>query len=392
MGDKRTERHPVFFWQATLILLPVVILAVVGLLFLRQDKLLARREAEAQAQSLADDMLAKCWSVLFATNGSTVAGPHAIMVDAQGNLQFPPPLQPTPSPITLDLSQLNPEQQTLWIRMEAMEAGRADLASQIEAATKLVASNPPEPFLPIALYSLGLLEQKAGHRTEGKRAFERLLNEFPAALGEVGLPLKPLARLKLIELATEDTNSNSTSLKATLTDLCASLVFEPTPLSLPILQILENLGDRLGSTTEVARWRASWEHSEILREFYVAARPQLTRALPAFWLSPAEMSGQTSHDVASLQKWVALRPEFPPRIESDDSRQAAAPAILTPLAFAGEPDGMNLRTALNSQNFGGRPTNSPGTRDNSWVFCYEESELERRLGSCLSQTVLPGYV
>jgi hypothetical protein len=92
MGDKRTERHPVFFWQATLILLPVVILAVVGLFFLRQDKLLARREAEAQAQSLADDMLAKCWSVLFATNGSTVAGPHAIMVDAQGNLQFPPPL------------------------------------------------------------------------------------------------------------------------------------------------------------------------------------------------------------------------------------------------------------------------------------------------------------
>ena len=273
-----------------------------------------------------------------------------------------------------------------------MEAGRADLASQIEAATKLVASNPPEPFLPIALYSLGLLEQKAGHRTEGERAFERLLNEFPAATGEVGLPLKPLARLKLIELATEDTNSNSMSLKATLTDLCASLVFEPTPLSLPILQILENLGDRLGSTTEVTRWRASWEHSEILREFYVAARPQLTRALPAFWLSPAEMSGQTSHDVASLQKWVALRPEFPPRIESDDSRQAAAPAILTPLAFAGEPDGMNLRMALNSQNFGGRPTNSPGTRDNSWVFCYEESELERRLGSCLSQTVLPGYV
>src|SRR5256885_16175253 len=39
----RTSRKPTFFWQAVLILLPVVVLAAMGFFSLRQDRLLDRK-------------------------------------------------------------------------------------------------------------------------------------------------------------------------------------------------------------------------------------------------------------------------------------------------------------------------------------------------------------
>lgn len=53
MAGAYGQRKPAFVWQAFLILLPVAALAVFGLFSLRQDRLLAERNAQEQAHTLA---------------------------------------------------------------------------------------------------------------------------------------------------------------------------------------------------------------------------------------------------------------------------------------------------------------------------------------------------
>ena len=60
MTHRRLNRKPTFLWQAALILLPVVVLAVLGFLSLRQDRLLAEQEAREQAQAIAGPLAQEC--------------------------------------------------------------------------------------------------------------------------------------------------------------------------------------------------------------------------------------------------------------------------------------------------------------------------------------------
>ncbi|HTD86261.1 MAG TPA: hypothetical protein VK850_06760, partial [Candidatus Binatia bacterium] len=55
-----SNRKPTFFWQAVLIVLPVAVLAAVGLFSLRQDKVLAEQEAREQAQAIAWPLAHEC--------------------------------------------------------------------------------------------------------------------------------------------------------------------------------------------------------------------------------------------------------------------------------------------------------------------------------------------
>src|SRR4051812_36871564 len=112
-GRRKFHRQRLFFWQAALILLPVVVLVLVGLSFLRQDKLLARREAEQRAQEIADELLPGCASALVATNDPALPAPHILVMSLDGLLVSPPSI-PIATPILLDVSQLNEQQSTWW--------------------------------------------------------------------------------------------------------------------------------------------------------------------------------------------------------------------------------------------------------------------------------------
>src|SRR5947208_16014030 len=117
MGNPRPnqKRKPTFLWQALLIVLPVAVLAVFGFLSLRQDRLLAQREAAERAQIIADDLVPKIWAQLAtvsnsappqSTSGTIVRSDldstdarsdqraqlphHAFRVDRAGDLLFPP--------------------------------------------------------------------------------------------------------------------------------------------------------------------------------------------------------------------------------------------------------------------------------------------------------------
>src|SRR5947207_8821748 len=81
------RRKPSFLWQALLILLPVAILATVGFVSLRRDKILAQHEAVERAQTIADSLLPHVWSAI--TNAEKEPFEHnAFQIDNSGELLF----------------------------------------------------------------------------------------------------------------------------------------------------------------------------------------------------------------------------------------------------------------------------------------------------------------
>src|SRR5439155_25948684 len=98
---------PAFVWQATLILLPVVVLAVFGLLSLRQDKILAQLEATERAQVIADDLAPKIWAELDTAKPPDDWTHPSFQVDREGRMIFPPPSAVIPDPKPFHLSELN---------------------------------------------------------------------------------------------------------------------------------------------------------------------------------------------------------------------------------------------------------------------------------------------
>src|SRR6266700_8035089 len=83
----RRNRPPTFFWQGVLIVLPLAVLAALGLFSLRQDKVLAQHEATERAQRLADQLAQDLWAEL-----TDLSGPNLPMfkLDRMGTLIFPP--------------------------------------------------------------------------------------------------------------------------------------------------------------------------------------------------------------------------------------------------------------------------------------------------------------
>src|SRR5258708_39413120 len=87
MRRTRRNRPPTFFWQGVLIVLPLAVLAALGLFSLRQDKILAQHEATERAQRLADQLAQDLWQEL-----TGFSGPHlpAFKGDRAGPLGVPP--------------------------------------------------------------------------------------------------------------------------------------------------------------------------------------------------------------------------------------------------------------------------------------------------------------
>src|SRR5260370_23171934 len=99
MAKRIFSGQPAFVGQALLILLPLLVLAVVSALSLRQDRILAEHEAAERAQAIADEILPKIWNEIFQDDRfhtNYIAGSETLSFAAgpQGQLISPPPLQP----------------------------------------------------------------------------------------------------------------------------------------------------------------------------------------------------------------------------------------------------------------------------------------------------------
>src|SRR2546429_550113 len=112
MRQSHPNRKPTFIWQAVCIILPVLVLAAVGIFSLPQDNILAQHEAVHRVQAIADDLLPKIWAELTSMNDPVELEHQAFKVGQAGQLVFPPsvaPLVPRPP----DLAQPSSEQARL---------------------------------------------------------------------------------------------------------------------------------------------------------------------------------------------------------------------------------------------------------------------------------------
>jgi signal transduction histidine kinase len=282
MGPSVTNHKPRFLWQGLLIVLPVVLLAAVGFLSLRQDRLLAQSEATERAQRIVDELAKGTRANLRLSEMDEMPHVHFFELDGVGRLHFPPPVEPVPEPKPFDVDSLGTEQARLWRKARTLECAGGDSPKALAAWRDFLDSKPPSNFLAEARYVMGLLFLKTGSLKEAAAQFQSLSKDCPDALGESGLPLRPLAQLKLLETANEASAS-----KSNLEDLCSNLVYRPTLLTPQLLERASQLAKTAEAKVTVQRWQTTWLKHQISRELFEAAASQIrvttNRDWKAFW-------------------------------------------------------------------------------------------------------------
>ncbi|HWD92730.1 MAG TPA: ATP-binding protein [Verrucomicrobiae bacterium] len=316
MPEARDQGKPVFYWQAVLILLPVAVLAVIGWASLRQDKILAEHDARERAQSIADQLLPALWTELTVAPHDGSADRVVFQVDDEGSLVFPPPCDPTPVPDPFPLEKLSPEQARLWAASHSTTTGT--LAVAIEAYRQLIDSKPPERFLAAAQYQLGTLLLRQPNWAAAGQSFSLVAEQYPNVTGESGLPLSPLAQLKLLQHG-----------QFPLDSFCSNIVSHPTLLT-PLL-LAQARAARTNQAEVVAKWQRIWKEDERGREIFAAAREHIRVPFPLlstgtnkslvsspriFWFTfPASTSNGKVVDesgggrIFTGRNWIAARTE-----------------------------------------------------------------------------------
>src|SRR5207245_261695 len=123
-------------------------------------RILAQHEAAERAQGLAEELLPRLWAELMRTNYPKPPGYHSFEVNADDELEFPPPYAPVPTPAAFDQQQLTPEQGRLWRAAQEQEMAGNKLQARPEAIRnyeEFISLTPPENFSAAAHYAVGLL-------------------------------------------------------------------------------------------------------------------------------------------------------------------------------------------------------------------------------------------
>lgn len=296
--SRSPEAPSSFFWQGVLTLLPVFVLAGAGGWSLRQDRLLARHEAVETAQVLARETERLLWERLSQRGSWPQFKEQAFRVDARGKLVFPPAPASLPAPAPLDLSRLTLDQQTAWGALGQMQAGpEPEPAQTVAPLDRFLSMNPPDDFAAHTRLRKGLALAEAGKAAEATVEFRLLLQQFPEARTESGLPLRPLAELEILKLAAREKSGAASETTALLAGFCSNLVQRPTFLTPPMLQAARGLENALGATNVVVDWQQEWESQEALRGLAREALEQLMSrgAAPA----PASPAGPDRSPVAA---------------------------------------------------------------------------------------------
>jgi His Kinase A (phospho-acceptor) domain len=414
------QRKPTFFWQAALVLLPVIVLAVMGWFSLRQDKILAEHDAKERAQAVADDLLSKIWSELTAKPSDDTNHPY-FQIDDNGQLIFPPAYQPVPAPKPFDLTELNSEQARLWEKLQSAESESQSTGAFMQACKDFIASNPPDNFAAAANYQMGLLLIRQKRISEASEIFDLVAQKYPDAVGESGLPLQPLAQLKLFELEPREKRSplfyvNSTaghpvnrmsepvfpSVKIehfiSVDSLCSNIIYHPTPLTAYLLaklceEIIPSIqeGPRSVTTTHelakepdtletqaaVQHWQGIWAEHQLSRKLFSLAQQNLRTSNKSLTLFETNEPGAEISAVG----------QFHPSLPSNPAER-----LTNQLFWINFPDGETYSTLKSWQHehsgvkgwhrepenrWLAVPRDENGT--NHWFTCRGESELGTKM-------------
>jgi signal transduction histidine kinase len=307
--------RPGFLWRGVLLLLPVLLLAGVGFYYLQQERVLAEADARRLGQSLAED----CAQAIGFELTQLIANPSALEVspitlDSNGALvavggsisRAMIPGEDGPRPLLL--FKLSHAQKLKW------DAARQSVfASQPEASSRLqefIDSAPPQDFLSLARYDLGLILARSKNAVAASELFLEVARDRQT-LTEAGLPLCVLAQYQYWRLTGKNREA-----------LCSIAVEYPSLITPNILATVTNSS---------AQWLETWSRDESARAFYLHLRDgQINRPIKVglFWtkwndldflvlatpaaadsnqLSVACLSGESVHK--NLAKWLSANPE-----------------------------------------------------------------------------------
>lgn len=341
----RRVRPPGFRWQAVLIVLPVVVLTGLGLASLRQDRRLAEQEARDRAGRLAQEVADRAIVPLFEvdprspTNLALVADVDldrpGFVMDAAGEAVWPRPFAALPAPHAFDLAGLSVAARADW-----ESARQAVLRDDFAAASKhwedFLTNQPPTEFAADALYQLAESMARAGDTNAALARLEELASKYPAALGESGLPLAPIALWRATELQLPLADDAAASNRL-FQIACSNLVCHPTALTPLLLQRLaerfapgtENPGRQppgqfssppptAGESTNAASmsaWWQLWETTQISRDLFVAAQQEWRRR----GLIVTNRAGQTELLGSSAVAPIWIERKLPPGASTGDA-------------------------------------------------------------------------
>lgn len=305
-------RQPGFFWQGLLILLPVLALAGLGIFSLRHDRVLAEHEAGKSASVIAEALASKLWSEVAVTNLPPQKG-ISFLVSTNSQLISPAPCLLTPSPVAFDVSILQPHQAELWANAQALENRDQDRTMAIKTYHGFLASEPPHPFAAAAHYALGVLLEANGQMRDAVAEFQSVAEKSPDAFGPTGLPLQPLAELKLLEVNAKTNDVPPARQVAEVDLLCSNVVTRPGPLTPAILERAAALPLSAPARATLDAWEKNWEGDQTARETYsiVAATGVLTNEAPSnggVWCAGA-VNWLVLHVPTSTGTWYACRSE-----------------------------------------------------------------------------------
>lgn len=335
----RGATRPGFFWQGALIVLPAILLGSVGFYSLRQDRLLAEREAAEQggliATGLARDLLPKAFALqqsdqatlerwrelpgrpldepILGLARSKPPGRVACLVDAQAGLLYPPPLSPTPAPQPLDEDELAQGQRADWTLLRGPAAASNDLAAAIAAGERFLGQAPPERFAAVACYRVGLLWLKQGEPARARKFLEKVAAQYPGAVGEAGYPLKTYAQVQLLTLA-DGQGWEAGQREELINAFCAQAVFTPSALS---HLLLGQVAARQTNEPSLAGWLEVVRAHELARALQsrvggaaLADTPKDVMTFRSCWLrlTPTNDWLVTWHP-AGRNYWLVARPK-----------------------------------------------------------------------------------
>jgi len=281
MVKSKSQRPPGFFWRGLLITLPVLVLAAAGFFSLRQDRKSVEGDAKQRAQDLADDLVPRIWFLL--TNSAAGGNSPEFTLNAAGELVFPPRIELTLVPQALDGMNLSPVQRDQW---HAAREGKSDEHNTHDSQSRwetFLAAAPPSNYLAAAHYTLGLHFLERGDSPAAGQHFQLLAEKFPGARGETGLPLRPLALLKLLTL-TKPEQRTASGFNA----FCSNVVYQPTLLTPYLLQAAADLAASTPNQHVIDSWADTWSIHQTSRRLAAEFRKATsapTESTKNIWLT-----------------------------------------------------------------------------------------------------------
>ena len=388
MARFRQRRKPSFLWQALLILLPVVVLAGVGFLSLRQDKIIAQHEAIERARSIADSLLPRLWSALTNVSNPEAFEHHAFQIDVNGELLFPPPLSPTLSPQPLDPNELSSEEAALWQQAQQAEATDRDIAKAIEALRAFLAAKPPKRFAALADVQSRHSARKTGPASR-RRYFPVTSAQLSRQHDGKRTSARSPRRIQAARIFNDHDQPSTVKELISADDFCRRIIFDPSPLTSPFLSWISAHAEAFGLKDGNEYWDILWREYEESRRLYASARSNLLRVLNVTSKKLTDGSRCLLWFSADDQKWLAVGfDEIPTTVTSRLISTRSAP-----MQFRGKMIfGPNRSKNFTELEFSGPMNDSYHGFTNQWFLCRTELQTSQTLLSLLSdQKQIPEY-